>query len=104
MAILALKGAEITPKNVFALYDTETDNARALMQIKNHDYGEAWRNLRTTSITDLILMKLLRIRQIEDNEGQTLASEGVDAGYTDIINYAVFSLILSSEKQTNIAA
>jgi len=63
------------------------------MMNKNHDYGEAWREMRVSSLTDLILQKLLRVKQIEDNEGSTLVSEGIDANYTDIINYAVFALI-----------
>ncbi|MCB9043670.1 MAG: DUF1599 domain-containing protein, partial [Chitinophagales bacterium] len=65
-----------------------------LMLRKNHDYGEAWRDMRVSSITDIILTKLLRIKQIENNKGKTLVSEGVDANYKDIINYAIFSLIL----------
>lgn len=72
-------------------------NARDLMLDKNHDYGEAWRNMRVSSLTDIILMKLLRIKQIEDNQGETMASEGVDANYFDIINYAVFALIKIGE-------
>ena len=72
--------------------------AKHLMTEKNHDYGEAWRDMRVSSFTDLILMKLLRIKQIEDNEGKTLISEGIDAGYHDIVNYSVFALIKLSEK------
>jgi hypothetical protein len=68
------------------------------MAKKNHDYGEAWRSMRVSSLTDLILMKLLRVKQIEDNEGATIISEGIDANYFDMLNYAVFSLILSTEK------
>ena len=64
------------------------------MMAKNHDYGEAWRDMRISSFTDLILMKILRIKQIEDNSGATLVSEGVDANYMDMVNYAVFALIL----------
>jgi hypothetical protein len=79
------------------LYDQQRDITRALLLDKNHDYGEAWRDMRVSSFTDLILMKLLRIKQIEDNAGQTLVSEGVDAGYRDIINYSVFALIKTSE-------
>ena len=60
---------------------------------KNHDYGEAWRNMRVESLTDIILMKLLRIKQIEDNQGNTIVSEGLDANYYDIINYAIFAMI-----------
>ena len=67
--------------------------AKELMQNKNHDYGEAWRDMRISSLTDLILMKLLRTKQIEDNKGKTLISEGIDANYFDMINYAVFALI-----------
>jgi hypothetical protein len=68
--------------------------AYALQEDKNHDYGEAWREMRVSSITDIILMKLLRVKQIENNEGITLVSEGVRANYQDMINYAVFALIL----------
>jgi hypothetical protein len=75
------------------LYDKYTTAACDLMMNKNHDYGEAWRNMRRSSLTDIILMKLMRIKQIEDNKGKTFISEGVDANYFDIINYAVFALI-----------
>jgi hypothetical protein len=67
--------------------------SKYLMENKNHDYGEAWREMRVSSLTDLILQKLLRIKQIEDNKGKTQVSEGIDANYQDIINYAVFALI-----------
>ena len=67
--------------------------ARDLMVRKNHDYGEAWRSMRVSSLVDLILMKLLRIKQIEDNSGTTLVSEGIDANFLDIVNYAIFALI-----------
>ena len=67
--------------------------AKSLMQNKNHDYGEAWRDMRVSSLTDLILQKLLRVKQIEDNDGQTLVSEGLAANYQDMINYAIFALI-----------
>lgn len=76
------------------LYDKEIASTKALMQDKNHDYGEAWRSMSQESFVDLILMKLQRIRQILDNNGKTLVSEGIDANYQDIINYAVFALIL----------
>lgn len=76
------------------LYDTKIRATKELMENKNHDYGEAWREMRVSSLTDLILQKLLRIKQIEDNKGQTLVSEGIEANYQDIINYAVFALIL----------
>jgi len=75
------------------LYDKYIYSARDLMLNKNHDYGEAWRNMRVSSLTDIILMKLLRIKQIEDNKGKTFISEGLDANYYDIINYAIFALI-----------
>ena len=74
-------------------YDSAAKETLALLQNKNHDYGEAWREMRITSITDIILMKLLRVKQIEDNQGKTLVSEGVKANYQDMINYAVFALI-----------
>ncbi len=67
--------------------------SKELMEAKNHDYGEAWREMRVSSLTDLILQKLLRVKQIEDNKGKTLVSEGIDANYYDMVNYAVFALI-----------
>jgi hypothetical protein len=79
------------------LYDRMVSVNLALLSDKNHDYGEAWREMRVSSITDIILMKLLRTKQIEQNEGKTLASEGVDANYRDMINYAVFALILMNK-------
>jgi hypothetical protein len=75
------------------LFDKYSSNSKSLMEDKNHDYGEAWRDMRISSLTDIILMKLLRVKQIEDNEGKTFISEGVDANYYDMINYAVFALI-----------
>ncbi|WP_460538720.1 DUF1599 domain-containing protein [Echinicola sediminis] len=81
------------------LYDKWVDATRGLLENKNHDYGEAWRDMRISSITDIILMKLYRVKQIEDNQGKTLASEGVDANYQDMINYAVFCLIKLKEVQ-----
>ena len=75
------------------LYDEISENTKNLMLDKNHDYGEAWREMRVSSLTDLIMQKLLRIKQIEDNAGKTLVSEGIDANYRDMINYAVFALI-----------
>jgi hypothetical protein len=83
------------------LYEKYTAEAFALMERKNHDYGEAWRDMRVSSLTDLILMKLLRIKQIEDNDGQTLVSEGIDANYYDMINYAIFALIKLDESTEN---
>lgn len=76
------------------LYDKKVALSKQLMEDKNHDYGEAWREMRVSSLTDLILQKLLRVKQIEDNKGKTLVSEGIDANYQDMINYAVFALIL----------
>ena len=78
---------------VLSLYNAQIDFAKSLMQNKNHDYGEAWRDMRVSSLTDLILQKLLRVKQIEDNDGQTLVSEGLEGNYQDIINYAVFAII-----------
>ncbi len=75
------------------MYNTVAEETLALLKNKNHDYGEAWREMRVSSITDIILMKLLRVKQIEDNQGKTLISEGVQANYQDIINYSVFALI-----------
>ena len=80
------------------LYDKHINITKELMENKNHDYGEAWREMRVSSLTDLILQKLLRVKQIEDNKGKTLVSEGIDANYQDIINYAIFALILIEEK------
>jgi len=77
-----------------ALYDAKVKLTKDLMEAKNHDYGEAWREMRVSSLTDLILQKLLRVKQIEDNKGKTLVSEGIDANYQDMLNYAVFALIL----------
>jgi hypothetical protein len=83
-----------------ALYTHYFLQAKTLMEDKNHDYDEAWRSMRISSLDDIILMKLLRIKQIEDNDGKTIASEGLDANYFDIINYAVFALIqLNKENQ-----
>lgn len=84
---------EISVDEALALYEKYAAEARYLMENKNHDYNEAWREMRVSSLTDLILMKLLRIKQIEDNKGATLISEGIDANYLDIINYAIFALI-----------
>lgn len=81
------------------LYDEKVHLTKTLMEAKNHDYGEAWRDMRVSSLTDLILQKLLRVKQIEDNKGKTLVSEGIDANYQDMINYAVFALILTKFHQ-----
>ena len=77
------------------LFDEKVALTKELMLAKNHDYGEAWREMRVSSLTDLILQKLLRVKQIEDNKGKTLVSEGIDANYQDMLNYSVFALILS---------
>ena len=75
------------------LYDEKVALTKELMMNKNHDYGEAWRDMRVSSLTDLILQKLLRVKQIEDNAGKTIVSEGIDANYQDMINYAIFAMI-----------
>jgi len=79
------------------LYDKHVQETIDLLLNKNHDYGEAWRDMRVSSITDIILMKLLRVKQIEDNQGKTIISEGIDANYMDMINYAVFCMILMKD-------
>jgi hypothetical protein len=84
---------ELTVGEVEPLYDKFAKETFDLLQNKNHDYDEAWRDMRVSSMTDIILMKLLRVKQIEDNQGKTLASEGVKANYQDMINYSVFCLI-----------
>ncbi len=83
---------------ILALYDKYAKAAQDLMEKKNHDYGEAWRDMRISSITDLIYQKVLRTKQIEDNMGKTIVSEGLEANYFDMLNYAVFCLIKYSEK------
>ncbi len=80
------------------LYDKHIKITKELMENKNHDYGEAWREMRVSSLTDLILQKLLRVKQIEDNQGKTIVSEGIDANYQDMINYAIFAMIHLDEK------
>jgi hypothetical protein len=93
---------EMDPVQCEQYYDKYWKEAKSLMENKNHDYDEAWRDMRISSLTDLILMKLFRTKQIEDNKGKTLISEGIDANYLDMINYAVFALIkLDEEKSTN---
>ena len=84
------------------LYDEQVGEAKQLMMDKNHDYGEAWRDMRVSSLTDLILQKLLRVKQIENNQGKTRVSEGIGANYQDIINYAVFALIHLGNKAPNV--
>ncbi|MBW7891976.1 MAG: DUF1599 domain-containing protein, partial [Chitinophagaceae bacterium] len=88
---------DLDVKTVQPLYDSVISNAKSLMINKNHDYGEAWRSMSQESYTDLILAKLLRIKQIIANKEKTLISEGIDANYYDIINYAIFALIMISE-------
>ena len=91
------KGAslELEPEFVIRRYNEEVQATMDLFLLKNHDYGEAWREMRVSSITDIILMKIHRTKQIEDNGGKTLVSEGLDANYRDMLNYAVFALIRS---------
>ena len=99
IAITQLKFIDnkLSNQDFIDIYNNETNEAFELMMNKNHDYGEAWREMRVSSITDLILQKLLRIKQIEDNDGKTQISEGLEANYYDIINYSVFALIRLSE-------
>lgn len=84
---------ELPYEEVEHLYNKYAKQTKQLMEDKNHDYGEAWRDMRLSSLTDLILMKIFRVKQIEDNKGQTIVSEGVDANYMDMLNYSVFALI-----------
>ena len=84
---------EMDRNEVMNIFKKHANIAKKLMMAKNHDYGEAWRDMRVSSLTDLILQKILRVKQIEDNHGATLISEGVDANYLDMLNYAVFALI-----------
>jgi hypothetical protein len=90
---------ESDKEDVTRHFDFHVAETKRLLENKNHDYGEAWRGMRISSMTDLILMKLLRIKQIEDNKGQTMISEGVEANYYDIINYSVFALIKMKEEE-----
>ena len=96
MELVPSSKTEMTFEELEPVYDRMVQETFSLQQDKNHDYGEAWRDMRVSSITDIILMKLLRVKQIEDNEGKTLVSEGVKANYQDMINYAVFAMILLS--------
>ena len=104
-SVMALMQAELTGdsemelplERAMELYDKHLGRTIELMMDKNHDYGEAWRQMRVSSMVDLILMKLCRIKQIEDNEGKTLVSEGVEGGYMDIINYSLFCLVRMTE-------
>lgn len=88
---------DLSNEEAIELYDKHIAITKQLMEDKNHDYGEAWRDMRVSSLTDLILQKLLRVKQIEDNKGKTIVSEGIDANYQDMINYAVFALIHINE-------
>lgn len=92
---------DLDVSNATKLYDEKIALTKALMEAKNHDYGEAWREMRVSSLTDIILQKLLRVKQIENNKGKTLVSEGVDANYQDMLNYAVFALIQMGFPQSN---
>jgi len=105
MALIQLeKGSsdrpDLLPEQAVQLYQKHLDETRRLMINKNHDYGEAWRNMKISSLTDIILMKILRIKQIEENKGMTKVSEGLDANYHDIINYAIFALIKIEESKS----
>lgn len=98
MAIIQIRsndgfGLELSEQEALKLYNQVAQEAFELMERKNHDYGEAWRDMRVSSLTDMILIKLLRIKQIEDNGGQTIASEGIESNYFDILNYSIFALI-----------
>lgn len=94
---VAEKDVELPIDKAESLYDKYAQESKKLMEDKNHDYGEAWRNMRISSLTDIILMKLLRVKQIEDNDGKTFISEGLDANYFDILNYSIFALIKLEE-------
>lgn len=96
MAIIQLKFSSDTPlsnENIIDIYTTEINNTKELMMNKNHDYDEVWREMRISSLTDIILQKLLRIKQIENNDGKVKVSEGLESNYQDIINYSIFALI-----------
>lgn len=91
--------ADLSAEEAVKLYDEKASQARELMEKKNHDYGEAWRDMRISSMTDLIFTKLLRIREIDSHGGKTKISEGIDANFLDIVNYAIFARILLQEKK-----
>ena len=98
MALIQLESGvvenpDLKTEEATALYDKHSKVTKELMMNKNHDYGEVWREMRVSSLTDLILQKLLRVKSIEDNKGKTVVSEGIDANYQDMINYAVFAMI-----------
>lgn len=84
---------DLSAEEVLNFYDQKTKLVKDLMLKKNHDYGDAWKDMRISSLIDLVLVKLHRIKQIEDNQGKTLVSEGVEANYMDIINYSIFAMI-----------
>lgn len=92
-------GDDISVDEALSLYDEYMQKTRTLMLAKNHDYDEAWRSMRTTSYTDLILMKIYRTKQIESNNGKTIISEGIEANYMDMVNYAIFGLIKIDEAE-----
>lgn len=96
----SLEDENLPEVQAMGLYTKYISKAKSLMEDKNHDYGEAWREMRISSLTDIILMRIKRIKQIEDNEGKTFVSEGVDANYFDMINYAVFALIKLLEEES----
>lgn len=101
MALIQLKlgpGAPLPPDEALELYDRAIAESTALMMNKNHDYDEAWRKMRVSSFTDIILQKLMRTKEIEDHNGHTIISEGIDANYMDMINYALFALIKLNNK------
>lgn len=103
IGLIQLEANEAMPVNLeseeaISLYNSHFDRVRILMQAKNHDYGEAWRSMRISSFSDLILMKIYRTKQIEDHLGKTAVSEGIDANYMDMINYAIFALIKIDNK------
>ena len=89
---------DLNGEDALKLYNDQALKTKELMEAKNHDYGEAWRDMRVSSLTDLILQKILRVKEIENNKGKTLASEGVEANYQDMVNYAVFALIHLNDK------
>jgi hypothetical protein len=98
MAIIQVRNGaqtkdDLTPSEASEFYNQISKEAFELMENKNHDYGEAWRDMRVSSLTDLILTKVLRIKQIEDNKGKTLVSEGIEGNYFDMLNYSVFAII-----------
>lgn len=98
MQLINNDDTDLSVNRAAELYDKTIAEVKALMMQKNHDYGEAWRDMRVSSFTDMILVRLMRIKQIEDNQGATLVSEGIDANYMDMINYAIFALIKLSEQ------